>query len=100
VAVAGNYAYVANYYLDTLQVVDVSTPAAPVLIGSVSTSGGPGSTAVAGRYAYVANFAGSLQVFDLGRAYLQQLEAGTIETGSLQTRDTVTVGNNLDVPVG
>jgi cytoskeletal protein CcmA (bactofilin family) len=41
-----------------------------------------------------------LQIYDLGGAYIQQLEAGTIETGTLQTRDTVTVGNNLDVSGG
>jgi hypothetical protein len=42
----------------------------------------------------------TLQVFDLGGAYIQQLEAGAMETGTLQTRDTVTVGNNLDVRGG
>jgi hypothetical protein len=44
--------------------------------------------------------ASTLQIFDLGGAYIQQLEAGAMETGTLQTRDTVTVGNNLDVRGG
>jgi DNA-binding beta-propeller fold protein YncE len=101
VAVAGRYAYVANNGSDTLQVFDVSNPSAPVSVGSVGTDSQPISVAVAGRYAYVANDASStLQLFDLGGAYLQQLEAGAMETGTLQTRDTITAGNNLDVRGG
>jgi hypothetical protein len=101
VAVAGRYAYVANRAANTLQVFDVSTPSAPVSVGSVATGSGPFSVAVSGRYAYVANrTANTLQVFDLGGAYIQQLEAGALETGTLQTRDTVTVGNNLNVRGG
>jgi hypothetical protein len=101
VAVAGRYAYVANVNSNSLQIFDVSAPSAPVSVGSVGTGGGPYSVAVSGRYAYVVNFAvGTLQVFDLGGSYIQQLEAGAIETGTLQTRDTATVGNNLNVRGG
>jgi hypothetical protein len=101
VAVAGRYAYVVNYADGTFQVFDVSTPSAPVSIGSVTTTSGPESVAVAGRYAYVSDYSLSkLRIFDLGGAYLQQLEAGAMEAGTLQTRDTVTVGNNLDVRGG
>jgi ElaB/YqjD/DUF883 family membrane-anchored ribosome-binding protein len=79
----------------------VSTPAAPVLVGSVGTGSYPMYAAVAGRYVYVVNDgANTLQIFDLGGAYVQQLEAGAMETGTLQTRDTVTMGNNLDVRGG
>ena len=54
-----------------------------------------------GRYVYLVNyFDNRLQVFDLGGAFIQQLEAGALETGTLQTRDTATVGNNLDVRGG
>jgi hypothetical protein len=101
VAVAGRHAYVANWSASTLQIFDVSTPSAPVSIGSVGTGSGPNSVAVAGRYAHVVNRdASTLQVFDLGGACIQQLEAGAVETGTLQTRDTATVGNNLDVRGG
>jgi YVTN family beta-propeller protein len=101
VAVAGRYAYVANATASTLQIFDVSTPSAPVSLGSVATGSSQESLAVEGRYVYVANYSGNtLQVFDLGGAYLQQLEAGALETGTLQTRDTATVGNNLDVRGG
>jgi hypothetical protein len=102
VAVAGRYAYVANDGAGTLQVIDVSTPSSPVIVGSVYADG-PRTVAVAGRYAYVANYGyntNTLEVFDFGGAYVQQLEAGAMEVGTLQTRDTVTVGNNLDVRGG
>jgi hypothetical protein len=101
VAVAGRYAYVANATAGTLQLFDVSIPSSPVSVGSVNAGGWLHSVAVSGRYAYVANNgASTLQVFDLGGAYIQQFEAGAVETGTLQTRDTVTVGNNLNVSGG
>jgi hypothetical protein len=99
IAVAGRYAYVVNWGSGTLQLFDVSNPSAPVSVGSVGTGSDPMSVAVAGRYAYVVGGSG-LQVFDLGGAYIQQFEAGAMETGTLQTRDTVTVGNNLNVRGG
>ncbi len=102
VAVAGRYAYLVNADADTLQLFDVSTPSAPALVGTMPTHSHPNCVAVCGRYAYVVNWGGdvALEVFDLGGAYVQQLEAGALETGMLQTRDTATVGNNLDVRGG
>jgi hypothetical protein len=100
VAVAGRYAFVACLDASAFQIFDVSNPSAPVRVGSVGTGSGQSSVAVAGRYAYVGFSSGSLQIFDLGGAYIQQLEAGAMETGTLQTRDTVTVGNNLNVRGG
>jgi hypothetical protein len=101
VAVAGRYAYVANMNSSSFSVVDISAPSSPFVAGSVATGSGPVSVAVAGRYAYVVDYNASLlQVFDMGGAYIQQLEAGALETGTLQTRDTVSVGNNLDVRGG
>jgi len=100
VAVAGRYAYVANQ-TGSLSVFDVSIPSAPVSAGSVGAGSNPYSVAVSGRYTYVVNAGSStLQVFDMGGAYIQQFEAGTIETGTLQTRDTAAIGNNLDVRGG
>ena len=101
VAVAGLYAFVVNPATYSMQFIDVSNPANPVSVGTVHTGANPQSMAISGRYAYVANWADStLQVFDLGGAYIQPLEAGTIETGTLQTRDTATVGNDLNVRGG
>jgi len=101
VAVSGRFAYVANNSVNRLQVFDVSNPATPVSVGSIVTAAGPSSVAVSGRYVYVGNFnSASLQTFDLGGAYLQHLEAGAVETGGLQVRDTARVGNNLEVRGG
>ncbi len=100
VAVAGRYAYTANN-ANVIQVFDVSNPQLPASVGTMPANGINSFVAVSGRYAYVANTsANNLQIFDLGGAYIQQLESGTVETGSLQTRDTATVGNNLDVRGG
>jgi hypothetical protein len=101
VAVAGRYAYVVTAGANTLQMFDVSTPSSPVSAGSVATGINPESIAVAGRYAYVVNYAdNTLQVYDVGGSYIQHLEVGAMETGTLQTGDTVTVGSNLDVRGG
>lgn len=100
VAVAGRYAYTANNG-GVIQVFDVSNPQSPASAGTMPASGLNSFVAVSGRYAYAANSsANNLQIFDLGGAYIQQLESGALETGTLQTRDTATVGNNLDVRGG
>jgi DNA-binding beta-propeller fold protein YncE len=61
VAVAGAYAYVADYEAG-LQIIDVSDPAAPVRVGGYDTSGGAYGVAVAGRYVYVADDGGGLVI--------------------------------------
>jgi hypothetical protein len=63
VYVQGRYAYVVD---TALRIIDVSDPAAPVLIGSGSTGGGPDGVVVQGRYAYVANFTtNTVQIYDV-----------------------------------
>ena len=64
VAVAGGYAYVADYNAG-LQVIDVRNPAAPVRVGGYDTSGYAWGVAVAGGYAYVADDTAGLQVIDV-----------------------------------
>ncbi len=99
--VQGRYAYVANYNGNTLQIFDVSNPAAPASVGLVAAGSNPWSVYVQGRYAYVANYASNtLQAFDLGGAYLQQLEAGGIETGTLATRGNAQIGGDADIKGG
>ncbi len=55
VAVAGNYAYVAEDYPGDLRVIDVSTPSAPVEVGLLNYHWGF-DVVVEGNYAYVAQF--------------------------------------------
>ena len=53
-AVMGNFLYVADRD-SGLQVVDVSTPSSPVIVGHVSTPGYAAGVAVTGDHAYVAD---------------------------------------------
>ena len=57
VAVAGNYAYVADGS-GGLRVINVANPAAPVEVGFYEIPGNTRSVAVAGRYVYVTGDAG------------------------------------------
>ena len=99
--VQGRYAYITNSGLSTLQLVDVTSPSSPTLLLGVSTGSQPAGVFVQGRYVYVVNTSGAtLQAFDFGGAYIQQFEAGGIEVGTLQTRENLTVNNDLDVRGG
>ncbi|MFZ2969753.1 MAG: hypothetical protein WA063_01245 [Minisyncoccia bacterium] len=101
VYVQGRYAYVTKMGTsDNLHIFDVSTPASPASVGTVSTNNDPDSVYVQGRYAYVATGASTLQIFDVGGSYIQQLEAGGIETATLQVRNNMTVNNDMDVRGG
>jgi hypothetical protein len=68
VAVQGNYAFVTAYWEDSLTVVDVSNPAAPVIVGTIRAASLAGAidVAVLGNYAYVAAYsANALTVVDI-----------------------------------
>ena len=71
---------------------------------TISPATSPRGLFVQGRYAYVISgtnaSAGLLQAFDLGAVYIQQLEAGGMEVGTLATRENMTVNNDLDVRGG
>jgi len=104
VAMAGRYAFVTMALPYLIQVFDVGAPSNPTSIGTITMPGGTfdaWAIAVSGRYLYAVNgSAKTLQVFDFGGAFIQPMEVGSLETGTLQTRDTATVGNNLDVRGG
>jgi hypothetical protein len=98
VYVQGSYAYVVNEGGSTLQMIDISNPANPVSVGTVSTGTNPYSVYVQGRYAYVVNYGSStLQVFDLGGAYIQQLQVGGTETGTLVVDTNAYIGGNESI---
>ena len=111
VFVQGRYAYVTNAGgTGSLDTFDVSSPASPVLAGSISTGlSSAGGVYVQGRYAYVTSINNNaLVTFDLGGGYVQQLETGGLETGTLAVRNTIqgmdanlwgslTVGQSLNV---
>jgi hypothetical protein len=64
VAVAGNYAYVADGYAG-LQVIDVSDPTHCVRVGGCYAGGTAYGVAVAGNYAYLADYDAGLRVIDV-----------------------------------
>lgn len=54
VTVSGSYAYLAGFWAGGLAVVDISDPAAPLVVGSLPWIGPATDVAVAGEYAFVA----------------------------------------------
>jgi len=64
VAVADDYAFVADYYAG-LKVIDVLYPAAPEEVGWLDTPGRAYAVKLAGNYAYVADYSGGLRVIDI-----------------------------------
>ena len=64
VAIIENNAYVADYG-SGLQVIDISDPSNPAIIGSVDTPGSACAVAVTGNKAYVADYESGLQVIDI-----------------------------------
>jgi hypothetical protein len=65
VAVAGNYAYVADAVESTLSVISFADPHAPVEVGRWRTPDLAMALAVAGNYAYVADYSAGLRVIDI-----------------------------------
>ncbi len=99
ISVQGRYAYVTS--ISYLEVYDISTPAAPVLIGSYNTSTagtGPYSLVVQGRYAYLGTTA--LTAYDLGGTYIQQLEVGSTETSTLTVTRSAAIGGDGTIQGG
>jgi hypothetical protein len=64
IAVAGRYAYVADWG-SGLHVIDIADPANPAIVGNVHRRGYFSSVAVAGDYAYITDWESGLQVIDI-----------------------------------
>jgi hypothetical protein len=79
VVVSGNYAYVADGGAG-LQVIDWSTPAAPVRVGGYDTSGDADGVAVSGNYAYVADDDAGLVVINVSNP-AAPVRVGGYDTG-------------------
>lgn len=95
VQVQGRYAYVLENNGNRIEVFDVSNPAAPAAIDNVATGNDPFGLFIQGRYMYAPSYGttDSLLVYDIGGAYLQQLEAGGIEATTLATTGRATLAN-------
>jgi hypothetical protein len=79
VAVSGAYAYVAD--LNGLQVIDISTPATPTILGNLAIQ--PLGIAVSGSFAYAASGSAGLQVIDISNP-AQPVLKGTCSTTNAQ----------------
>jgi fibronectin-binding autotransporter adhesin len=105
VYVQGRYAYVAQGGSTNtgVGVYDISNPTAPVSVGTTSSGSGsdPQSVFVSGRYAYTANYStNTLGVYDMGGAYIQQLQVGGTETGTLQVDSDAAIGGDASIQGG
>ena len=79
-----------------MQVIDVSNPAAPSVVGSVATGTNPFSVYVSGRYAYVTNSgSNTMQVIDIHGAEISSLIAHSAEIGNLQIRNDIILQGEL-----
>ena len=62
----GNYAFIANNGTDKLQVVDISNPTAPLLVGDINIGTFPENVFVQGNYAYITNAGNNeLEIIDV-----------------------------------
>jgi hypothetical protein len=97
----GRYVYVTTETVGKVDVVDVSTPTAPVLVGSIVTNSQPIAMSVVGRYAYVEAYAGNtIQVFDIGGAYAQQLETGGLLSATVSVTNGAFIGGDTSLQGG
>ena len=79
VAVANNYAYVANDE-SGLRIIDVSNPGVPVEAGYFDTDGSARGVFVSGNYAYVADGLAGLRIIDVSNPAVPG-ETGYFDTG-------------------
>ena len=101
--VQGRYAYVTHFGANAIGVYDISVPGSAASVGTIptGTGTGPNGIYVQGRYVYTANQSNStLGVYDAGGAYLQQLEAGGAEVGTLAVDSNASVSGSLSVTSG
>jgi len=102
---SGRYVYgVTTFTANRMHIFDVSSPTAPAVVGSVTLSGSEAyDLEIQGRYAYVPTYSGdTFEVYDLGGAYLQQLQAGNAEVSTLTAQElyvdnTASIAGTLNV---
>jgi hypothetical protein len=100
VFVQGRYAYISNVTAGTLAIFDVSNPASPASVASASAS--VGELFVQGRYAYIGTtgFGAAVTAYDLGGAYIQQLELGGATAGTLNVAANTNLGGDTSIQGG
>jgi len=86
VYVSGRYAYITNIANNTLQIVNVANPNAPVSLSTITTDNHPTDVFVTGRYAYVTSgMTNTLQVYDVSDSQNPR-RVGVVSTGTAGAR--------------
>ena len=104
VFISGNYAYVASWSSNSLEILNIADPTNPTHVGSIVTGGGAllngaQSVYVSGNYAYVASqSSGALEIVDVSNP-AAPTHKGSISDGGgaapfLNTAETVFVAGN------
>ncbi len=97
IAISGDYVYVLANTSPGLITFNVADPANPAYIGYTSFGSDPYDLDVSGRYAYIPDYgSGTLNVVDLGGAYIQQLEAGSVATTNIKANNA-NVTNSINI---
>jgi hypothetical protein len=100
----GRYVYDLDYGDGVMDTFDVSNPDSPVQVTVFNfpySTGDLSNLYVSGRYAYVLDSKDAIfNVVDLGGAYIQQLQAGGTETGTLQVDSNAAIGGDATVQGG
>jgi len=92
VVVVGDYAYIVNSGANTLSVINISNPTAPVIAGTCSGLSTPVGLAISGNYAYVANSGGNnLKVINISNPASPSIVATA--TGVSAPYSVAVVGN-------
>ncbi|NGX42116.1 MAG: Serine/threonine-protein kinase PknH [Chlamydiae bacterium] len=90
VVVSGNYAYVADYDLGGLQIIDITDVSNPKLAGFYDTPGLARDVFVSGNYAYVADHGSGLHIIDVSNVSNPRLVSSYITPG--EAHDVVVIG--------
>lgn len=83
-AISGNYVYVAEG-LAGLQIIDISDPVRPSILGSVDMPGFANDITVSGDYAYIADGSSGIIVLDISDPQLPAMVGSFISPGSART---------------
>lgn len=81
IAISGNYAYLALGSVG-LRVVDISTPSAPAVVGSLDFTGNATDIAVSGSHAYMVDYSAGVRVIDISTPTAPALITTVGTTGS------------------
>ena len=81
VAVNGNYAYVINEGGNSMKIYNLSNPASPALVSTVTGLHSPDCIAVSGQYAYMLNYATNNMIIYNVSTPASPVQAGTVATG-------------------